>query len=434
MNKIGILLSCMIDVYLFHLFFVNYFKKRKILSHIKFGEQMVQCITVVLLTLCNLLGNGDINIVITPLLIFLYTTLVFDGKIRYRLVAMLTAFCILYGCEFLFMLIIHPSPSDYKNSTFMIHLMFAIKLLSYIFILVINQVIGKRKRIQNTKIFMMYLLLPVASLSVMVINFYSGIPSGIPRYYRLLLVAGFGFLFLGNVVSFYAFERYSEHLYESMLQKVMLDRQKKDLDYYMQIAAIDKKQKETIHNITNQLKIINRLARTEDYKEIVRITEDISDEMNKDISRIYCSNPVLNSLLNEKMEEADAYGIKSELRVEPGINLDMISPADLIAMIGNLWDNAIRAAAEAENEKVIKGFFYMQNEGAFCVVKLMNTFKGVVQQSDGTFVTTKTDKGIHGIGIQSVNRIAEKYDGYLECQVSGDEFVALLILSANDIS
>ena len=136
---------------------------------------------------------------------------------------------------------------------------------------------------------MMYLLLPVASLSVMVINFYSGIPSGIPRYYRLLLVAGFGFLFLGNVVSFHAFERYSEHLYESMLQKVMLDRQKKDLDYYMQIAAIDKKQKETIHNITNQLKIINRLARTEDYKEIVRITEDISDEMNKDISRMNLS-------------------------------------------------------------------------------------------------------------------------------------------------
>ena len=164
MNKIGILLSCMIDVYLFHLFFVNYFRKRKILSQIKFGEQMVQCIIVVLLTLCNLLGNGDINIVITPLLIFLYTTLVFDGKIRYRLVAMLTAFCILYGCEFLFMLIIHPSPSDYKNSTFMIHLMFAIKLLSYIFILVINQVIGKSKRIQNTQIFMMYLLLPVASL------------------------------------------------------------------------------------------------------------------------------------------------------------------------------------------------------------------------------------------------------------------------------
>lgn len=171
----------------------------------------------------------------------------------------------------------------------MIHLMFAIKLLSYIFILVINQVIGKRKRIQNTKIFMMYLLFSVASLSVMVINFYSGIPSGIPRYYRLLLVAGFGFLFLGNVVSFYAFERYSEHLYESMLQKVMLDRQKKDLYYYMQIAAIDKKQKETIHNITNQLKIINRLARTEDYKEIVRITEDISDEMNKDISRMNLS-------------------------------------------------------------------------------------------------------------------------------------------------
>ena len=432
MNVFSILLSCIIDVYLFHLFFVNYFSKREIISDSALREHSLQCITVVLMAICNFLGNGDINIIITPLLLSCYAIIAFKGRVRHQLLYLFTAFCILYGCEFLFMLLVHPTASEYKNSSFMMILIIAIKLLSYICILLVNQIIGKRRKVQYNKIFVMYLLIPIASLFVMCIVFYSGIFSNVSKYMCVLLVIGFVFLFLGNVVSFYAFERYSERLYDTMQQNIVIIKQKKDLDYYMQISEIDKKQKEMIHNITNQIRMINRFAKAGDMNAILGLTGDISDEMEKDMSPIYCDNAVLNCLLNEKGEDAAEQGIQTEFYVEPGVRLDMVSPVDMISMLGNLLDNAIRAASETEEEKYIKAVIYMKDARGFCVIKIKNTYKNVMCGSDGEFVTTKREKGIHGIGIQSVNRIAEKYGGYLTCTVHEKEFEALLLISTDE--
>ena len=85
--------------------------------------------------------------------------------------------------------------------------------------------------------------------------------------------------------SFYAFERYSERLYETMEQNIVIIKQKKDLEYYMQISEIDKKQKELIHNITNQVKMIHVFAKDGNTKAILELTDSIGEEMEKD-SRI----------------------------------------------------------------------------------------------------------------------------------------------------
>lgn len=109
-------------------------------------------------------------------------------------------------------------------------------------------------------------------------------------------------------MSFYAFERYSERLYETMEQNIVIIKQKKDLEYYMQISEIDKKQKELIHNITNQIKMIYVFAKDGNTKAILELTDSIGEEMEKDSRMVYCDNPVLNSLLNEKRREAGKQG------------------------------------------------------------------------------------------------------------------------------
>ena len=255
MKVLSVIISCIIDVYLFHLFFQNYFSKRKFFADSVLKEKSCQIGIVILLTICNLLGNGDVNILITPALFFLYTVLEFQGKVCYRLLCFATMFCVLCGCEFLFMLLVHPDASDYKNSTLIMILMLVIKFLTYILVLITNQAIGKRKRIQDSKIFIMYMMIPAASLFVMIIVFYSGAVHHMAGYASAFLGCSFAVLFLGNVMSFYAFERYSERLYETMEQNIVIIKQKKDLEYYMQISEIDKKQKELIHNITNQIRL-----------------------------------------------------------------------------------------------------------------------------------------------------------------------------------
>ena len=341
------------------MFFQNYFSKRKFFADSVLKEKSCQIGIVILLTICNLLGNGDVNILITPALFFLYTVLEFQGKVCYRLLCFATMFCVLCGCEFLFMLLVHPDASDYKNSTLIMILMLVIKFLTYILVLITNQAIGKRK--------------------------------------SAFLGCSFAVLFLGNVMSFYAFERYSERLYETMEQNIVIIKQKKDLEYYMQISEIDKKQKELIHNITNQIKMIYVFAKDGNTKAIL-----------------------------------GKQGIYTDFYVEPGVLLQHVAPMDLISMLGNLLDNAIRAAAETQGEKYIKSYIYMKEVGGFCVIKITNPFENIKHTQDGDFATTKKDDGMHGIGLHSVRRIAEKYGGCLMCTAADKTFETVLLISTDE--
>ena len=430
MGFITIICSCVIEVYLFHLFFANHFDKRKLLADRIVYEKILQFSTVMMLILCNFFGNGNVNIFITPIFFFLYIMLVFDGKIGHKLLCFVTIFCVLSGCEFLFIIFFRPGAFAYKSSIDILIQTFVIKFLSYIIILLINQVVGKRKRKLETKVFLMYISIPVSSFMIMLITYFFILSMELSLRGRFVFVFCYGILFVGNVVSFYTFECYSEKLNQTMQQDLIIFRQERDLEYYMQIAEIDKKQKELIHNISNQMKMISHFANQKDYKAVLKISGEISEEMQQDQKQIFCDNAVLNSILNEKKRDAEQQGIVVEIYVEPGIVIN-ISMSDIISMSANLLDNAIRAASEATREKYIKVHIYMQEVGGFCVMKIVNSFNEVVQDK-GKFLSTKIERGIHGIGIRNVNRIAEKYGGYLNCSVRNNEFEALLLISTDE--
>ena len=118
-----------------------------------------------------------------------------------------------------------------------------------------------------------------------------------------------------------------------------------------------------------------------------------------------------------------------DIYVEPFLRLGSISDGDLVAMFGNLLDNAIEAAAQCEDDKrkiIVR--IYMENDGKICVVKLVNYFATPRIQHKSGFVSTKKNRELHGIGIKSVEKTAKKYHGYLQCLLEGEKFMTILIL------
>jgi sensor histidine kinase YesM len=89
-----------------------------------------------------------------------------------------------------------------------------------------------------------------------------------------------------------------------------------------------------------------------------------------------------------------------------------------------LLDNAIEASLQ-EVEPYIS--VEIGESHGFIIIKVINKFSGVALPN---METRKTDKVFHGIGLKSVKRVAEMYNGELVAEKRGDIFFAQCSLEA----
>lgn len=72
---------------------------------------------------------------------------------------------------------------------------------------------------------------------------------------------------------------------------------------------------------------------------------------------------------------------------------------------------------------------YMQNDGSFIIIKIENSFSGEIVSQGDRLLTTKKDGNIHGVGIESVEKVAEKYDGWVSTSWGNKSFRTMLVLN-----
>lgn len=99
-----------------------------------------------------------------------------------------------------------------------------------------------------------------------------------------------------------------------------------------------------------------------------------------------------------------------------------LSDTDLCALLGNALDNAMEAAAQAEDKTVTvrcriqKGLFMLRVE---------NALAGSVPAD---LSTTKADKTAHGLGLPGMREVAFRYGGTLEADAASGRFELLVCI------
>jgi sensor histidine kinase regulating citrate/malate metabolism len=262
----------------------------------------------------------------------------------------------------------------------------------------------------------------------MITIFYSGVDFSGKFMPKLLMTVFFVCMLLGNILVFYAFQSYTEGLYKKSEYQVEIMHQKAEILRLNQITEMNENYKEMIHNTSNFLKVIKEMAAENKNEDIYELVKDVDESFGANIVKVYSNYKILNTLLAENEARAQKCGVEFDAYVEQGTNLDNISDLDMISMLGNLLDNAVTAASKKPEHSLVKVRIFMQNEGSICVVKIVNDYVEKLVRKDGKLQTTKKAGGLHGIGMSSVNRTAEKYDGYLEYYTEEDKFVSVLVL------
>ena len=199
-----------------------------------------------------------------------------------------------------------------------------------------------------------------------------------------------------------------KHQQESLLQEADLKEK-----YYREVERSNQKVREIKHNLKNMLLAISAK------NNLTEISDDLNsivENLEETDKRIYTSNVVFNTILNTKVEEAKAEGIQTKvyILIPQKLKFDY---SDAGVLIGNLFDNAIEACQKiVQTKRWISISIVYRNH--LLLVKICNSKDNHVDIEE----TSKEDKLNHGIGIPSVRKIVEKYDGIIDFTDYEDSF------------
>lgn len=208
------------------------------------------------------------------------------------------------------------------------------------------------------------------------------------------------------------------------LQNVLLEQyNEQQKEYFTKQLEIEVETRQFRHDIIGHLIVIRELAEktqsTELKEYIATLLRDINqiNQMQYDVG-----NDVINTIINYYF-----LPLKGECRIDVqgyAGEVNTISQTDLCVLISNLAKNASEAVCHMPKEKKEIGFFINRGE-KYLNIRMENTMQGSISlNQEGLPETSKQDKENHGMGLQNVKKLMEKYEGKYEGTVENGRYCA----------
>lgn len=142
-------------------------------------------------------------------------------------------------------------------------------------------------------------------------------------------------------------------------------------------------------------------------------------------------NVMVDAILNSKISLACTKQI--HMNVKATVPKDLkISEIDLCVIIGNLIDNATEACIKQSHEAIPFIRIYMGIFKNQLYLSVSNSVGGAIKKVGKNYLTTKgssyLEGGRHGFGLMRVDKVVEKYGGYINRQNEEGVFVTEVML------
>lgn len=251
-------------------------------------------------------------------------------------------------------------------------------------------------------------ILPVTSALFMHTTIYICIYSDPDSRFKALLTLCNILALFSNIIVFYIYEHTlkTDRKYTELLLCRKQERSRSE--YYRLLQEQNNNTRILLHDITKHLNTLMMLEQNADVRDyITQLTDDFRIGHPID----YCGNTMLNIIIYRYSAICRSKGINFQTGVQDA-KLDFMSEPDITALFDNILENAVEAAA-CSDEKTVDLSAGIRNAN-FLVIRATNSCAGKPSITGQNAVTTKKDPGLHGIGVKSIKRVVQKYDGNLD--------------------
>ena len=214
-------------------------------------------------------------------------------------------------------------------------------------------------------------------------------------------------------------------------QKQQVQIEKDHVDFVDKMQERDLEQRILIHDIKNHLVAISELSDKGDVNSVKNYIDDLLNASLLKPSVQYCDNDFVNSIINRYKEDAEKNNL--EFIVTSNIvELSFINNYDLTVLLCNLFENAVEAATKTE-KPFIHATFSFDSEKEISIISIVNSCSERVKFVNGLPVTSKPNPQNHGLGIKSIKRVVEKYNGAINMYQDNDNtFHVVIALDRGD--
>ncbi|MDD4088357.1 MAG: GHKL domain-containing protein [Tissierellia bacterium] len=360
------------------------------------------------------LNNPAVNIA-SNLIMFFMLTYNYQSTTKTRLIAVVSTYMILMIIEVLVMLILqnYGITVTSGNDAALITGLISIRIFSYIFMLFMSnfKMISNDIKVSNIH-WLSIFIIPVGTLILVLIMISMDYTSNVKETIISIMI-----LLVINVFVFYFYDELMKS-YESKIEKALLRQQN---NAYLKQLEIINQSKESIktfrHDVKNHALTLKYYIDNHDRVGATEYLDNIFDFINNSKEHAKSGNSEIDSLINYKTDLAEKHNIKSEVYLAIPHKLN-INPFDLSIVIGNLLDNAIEAALQAENKFINISVELDRN---VLYISISNSYDGKLKLTNNKLETTKDNEN-HGVGISSVQKSIEKYNGTMNIHYDGQVF------------
>ena len=222
---------------------------------------------------------------------------------------------------------------------------------------------------------------------------------------------------------------------EDLEQKLLeLSAQNKDLKYELdsckwqmeeitrqeeEIRQLHQNTRKLKHDMRNHLMVMASYMNSGDYENAKKYVSEILDKLNAVRSYVETGNPLLNHILNDKLEICRQKGIDVKADIGKAA-FGKMKGIDFSAVFSNAVDNAIEAARKEERKEIVISVY---EKKGYDVISVKNRISESVLEKNPELRSTKSSSGTsdsgddelasekHGFGVSQIKEIVELYEG-----------------------
>ena len=229
----------------------------------------------------------------------------------------------------------------------------------------------------------------------------------------------------GTVTITFLLFRFTEEHQKTMEQQLLMQDMQLSETALSQIKETSAQIKEMRHELDNHFTYLDTLVEEARYDELHRYLRSAEAQSLEAAQTVTTANPVVNSVVNQKLSYARSLGIETRAKVVLPERLPL-NDLDLCSLLGNLLNNAIEACRDLDAPVIDLQICPVKN---YLMFQVENSVVHDVLKDNPELLSTKEDSENHGIGLRIVHRIAEEHDGILRYEMSApDRFVIRVML------